>query len=484
MIRSILRNFSVFAAATVVDRVVTFLFLVYAARALGPDVFGQFLLIGTYVLFFTMLFTAGVTPVAMREIVRARDNPGPVLEQVLSLRLVLGACAYALLLLITGLVLPAGTFLPMAAIAGTSLVLDAFKDSYTAYHSASERMTIPSVFQVANTVLTSASGAVLLYLGFGILPLLAASALVNLLLIVVWHFLFSTRFQRYRVRVAVSAWKHMLLMAASIAPLMLVFQVNRLANVMMLSLIGGPVPPERAVGYYGPAQQIANVPLGFMHGLRYAMVPPVANKMNRGERIDAEFAIALKVAIVFLSFPMLVATSLFPGEILNLAFGKEYLPSTVPLQFLGAAAALAIAASFPETFVISNPEKDFLRFLPGALVTLVVNVGLCLALIPTHGAAGAAFAFMLARVAHLFFFLYYSRAVLPLDSLGLKPLWGPLAILSATYAACLLVRAAIESPVLGLLAVTGLSAAGMLAAGQRELILLASKAVRRGRGAI
>lgn len=127
-------------------------------------------------------------------------------------------------------------------------------------------MIIPSAFRVLNGSLMATSGAVLLYLDFGLLALLAGGALVNLLVTVAWHVLFSTRFQRYRIRFAVSAWKQMLIMVAPIAPLQLAVQFNRLASVIMLSLVSGPIPRERAVGYFGPAQQIANFPLGFLFG--------------------------------------------------------------------------------------------------------------------------------------------------------------------------------------------------------------------------
>jgi O-antigen/teichoic acid export membrane protein len=481
VIRAILRNFSAFAAAALVDRVVTFFFLLYAARMLGPDAFGQFLLVGTYVLFFTMVFTAGITPVALREIVRAGDQSGHVVDQVLSLRLVLGISAYVLLLLITAAVLPVDIFLPMAAIAGTALILDAFKDSFAVYHSAQGRMAIPSAFQATNTLLTSASGALLLHLGHGVLPLLTASALVNLVLTVGWHFLFSTRIRKYRVSIALAAWKDMLLLAAPIAPMMIIFNFNRLASVVMLSAVSGPIPRDRSIGYFGPAQQLANVPLGFIVGLRYAMMPPIAAKMNRGERIDEEFALSLRVAIVFLAFPMAVATSLFPGELLQLAFGEQYLQSAAILRFLGLAAALTIASFFPETFVISQPEKQFSRFLPGAIATLLANLVLCAALIPYYGAQGAACAFLVSRAMHLLFFLHYSRQVLSLDSLGMGRLVPPIIVLVLTYAACAGAVQAIDSLLPRIAAVTGLCAMGCLAAGGRDLARLWSAFSRRGR---
>lgn len=483
MLRSILRNFSAFGAALVVSRVITFLFLVYAARVLGPEAFGQYLLIGTYVMFFSVTFMSAMLPVAVREIVRQRDNPRLVLEQVLSLRLVLGLLAYAMLILVTGLVLPAPTFLPLAALAGTVLVVGAFQSSFTAYHTAFEQAVIPGAFQAAGAILTATSGVVLLYLDFGIVALFAAGAVVNLVVTVGWHVLFSTRFQRYRIRFAVSAWKHMLIMTAPFAPLQLAVQFNRLASVMMLSLVGGPIPRDRAVGYFGPAQQIANLPMPLLLLLRRVMVPPVANKLNLGERLDEEFAVALKVAVVFFSFPLLVATSVFASEILLLVFGQGYLQSALPLKFLGGAAALAIAAILPETFILSYPEMKFTRFLPGAVVPLLINLALCLVLIPTYSVAGAAFAILVARGVHLIFTLYYCRELLPLDSLGFARMRGPIAVLCAAYAGCLFADQAVEQTALRGLTVVALAVAGMLAAGHRELGWLWGVIFRRARPA-
>jgi len=484
MIRSILRNFTALGAAHITNRIIEFLFLVYAARVLGSEVFGQYLLIGTYVALFSIAFTAGVMPVAVREIVRQRDNPRPVLEEVLSLRLLLGLLAYAMLILITALVLPAPTFLPLAALAGTALLFDAFKDSFAAFHSAFERMVIPSAFQVASGMLTAMSGVVLLYLDFGIVVLLSAGAIVNLVVTVGWHVLFSARFQRYRIRFAVSVWKRMLIMAAPVAPLQFAYQFNRLVSITMLSLVGGPIPRERAVGYFGPAQQIANLPMSLLFLLRRAMVPPIANKLNRGERLDEEFSVALKVAVVFLSFPLLVATSVFASESLLLTFGPEYLQSALALKFLGGAAALAIAAILPETFMISYPETKFSRFLPAAYVPLLINLALCLILIPIYSIAGAAFAILVARGASLSFAFYYCWVLSPVGWLGFARLLGPLAVLCGAYAACLLAAHAVEHSAWRALAVASLTFAGMLVAGHRELGWLWALTIRRARHAV
>ena len=466
-------------AAFVGDRIVAFLFLVYVARVLGPEGFGQYLLIGTYVTFFSVTFTAGLVPVAVREMVRRRGDAGAVLGQVLSLRLLLGLAAYAVLLLVVCLVLPAETFLPLAAIAGVALVADAFKDAYGAYHNAQERMEIPAAFQLLASVLAALAGASLLYFGFGLLALIGGGAAANLLVVLAWHAFFARRFPSYRIRFAFAAWKQLLVLIAPIAPLQLAVQFNRLASVMMLSLVGGPLAKERAVGYFGPAQQIANFPLGLLFGLRRAIVPPVAHKLHSGERIDEEFAAALKVALVFFAFPLFVATSLLATEILVLVLGAGYVEAAPTLRLLGVAAAFWITATIPETFLIAFPERNVTRFLGGALMPLMLNVALCAALIPIYSIEGAAAATLAGRAAHLAFALYYCYALLPVARVRAVRFAVPLAVLGAAYAACGLAALSIEALAPRMLSVALLAACGMIAAGRRELAGLAAVAFRR-----
>jgi O-antigen/teichoic acid export membrane protein len=330
-------------------------------------------------------------------------------------------------------------------------------------------MAIPGAFQVAGSILTATSGAVVLYMGCNLITLISVAAIVNLLLTVAWHAHFYTRFQRYRVRFSVSVWKQMLVKVAPLAPLQFATQFNRLASMIMLSFVAGPVSAERAAGYFGPAQQIAYFPLGFLFGLRRAVVPPVADKLNRGERIDQDFAFGVTVAVILFSFPLFVATWFFAKEILLLVFGPGYMESALPLQFLGGAAALWIAAIFPESFLISYPEQKLTRFLFGAYIPPLINIALCIALIPAYGIVGVAFAALASRAVYLIFVLNYCRLFLPLGALSFVRFLGPLAVLSVAFVGCVLAAQSIEQLALRVLAVVALALTGMFVAARREL---------------
>lgn len=483
MFRSVLRNFSAFGAAHIVERVIVFFYLIYIARTLGPQQFGLYLLIGTYISLLTMVSTSGVMPVAVREIVRQRSAPQSIVECVLSLRLILAIAGYAVLLGFVALTAPMRGMLPLAAVAGTALVLDAYKDTFAAYHTAFERVSIPSIFQVAVSVSSTTLGVLLLHLGYGLLALFTSAALVNLATTLAWHVYFSTNFLRYRNRLDFRDLKRLLVMILPTAPLYLAVQINNVVSIMMLSLVKGPMPPARAVGYFGPAQQIARFPLGFLFGLRRVMVPPVADKLHRGQSIEKEFATSLKFVVVFLSFPVLVATSIFARELILLAFGPNYLEAAVPLQFLGGAVALWIAAIIPESFLIAYPERNMLRFLPGAYLPVIVNITLCFALIPHYGMAGAALAILAARSLHLSFVIYYCRAVLPLQAVRFVSFLRPLLWLTSSYIASVTVASHGNDSAARTIAIIFLSLLGIAAAGRDQLAELRSF-VRQRRAAL
>jgi hypothetical protein len=103
-----------------------------------------------------------------------------MLEQILSLRLLLGMLAYAALILISWLMQPTAAFLPLAAIAGRPrdrCIQGRVSPPITRIRTHA----IPSAFTIIIGSVTAIVGCVLLYLDAGLLVLFAASACINLL---------------------------------------------------------------------------------------------------------------------------------------------------------------------------------------------------------------------------------------------------------------------------------------------------------------
>ena len=103
MFKSVAKNFSIITAATIIVAVITFLFITFVARQFGPSLFGKYILITVYVQVTTMIISAGLLPIALRELARDRENAPELFDDILSLRLTRGIAGYLTLVLIMAL---------------------------------------------------------------------------------------------------------------------------------------------------------------------------------------------------------------------------------------------------------------------------------------------------------------------------------------------------------------------------------------------
>lgn len=96
-------------------------------------------------------------------------------------------------------------------------------------------------------------------------------------------------------------------------------------------------------------------------------------------------------AALLLALPVALSLILFAEEAVTLAFGSEYTSlAAVPLAVLSASELLSVMFGSVAMFLImTGHERDTLL---GQGLALVLNGVLCLVLIPTHGAEGAAWA--------------------------------------------------------------------------------------------
>jgi O-antigen/teichoic acid export membrane protein len=96
--------------------------------------------------------------------------------------------------------------------------------------------------------------------------------------------------------------------------------------------------------------------------------------------------------IFIFNLPLLIIMLLFPGAVINLLFGAEYLQAETSLRFL------SIGIFFYSLFQISENLLSMAgkskRILINLIIAVIVSIGLNLFLIPRYGIDGAAFSTM------------------------------------------------------------------------------------------
>lgn len=420
MFRSVAKNFSILTGAQLANAAMVFLFFAFVARQFGPDLFGKYILINAYVRLVSLVINAGLAPIAFRELARHRDDAAELFADIVSMRLALAIAGYVVLITVLASLSEDRELLRLMAIAGLPLISDAFAHSYAAYYTAHERMSVPSAYAIASTALTVLAGVTLLLTGFGLFALIASSALVSIISATVWSAVFRARTLRFTIRVRFAAWRRLIMLVIPFAPIHVSNQLNRVLNVILLGHLRGPLPMEQSVGYYSPAQSVTNTVVMLVMGLRQVLIPPVTVKLSQGYTVTSEVDLAMKVVVAAFCLPLLLGTSFMAPELIALLFGNQYIPSAEALVVLGWAGALQIAAMVPESFLFSHPEHKVQEYIPGAVISVLVNAILCVLLIAEHGIIGAAAAAVGARTVYLAFATHYCRRQMRSKSLRLR----------------------------------------------------------------
>jgi O-antigen/teichoic acid export membrane protein len=420
MFQVVARNFSILTAEQIASGAIIFLFIAFTARQLGPAQFGTFVLIGAYVRLVALTVSAGVGPIAFRELARHRNDALELFNDILSMRLALGVAGYVGLIAVARLIGEDREVLGLLAIAAVTLILDPFNDSYAAYYTAHERVGIPSTVGVSSMALSAVVGIVVLLSGFGLAVLIVSEAVTSVLVTVVWTFVFRSRMLRFTLRARFAEWKRLLMLIAPFVPVQFCNQLNRVLNVVLLGRLSGPIPTEESVGYYGPASSTTNTAVVLVMSLRRALIPPVTARLTEGHSVTYELDLASKMVLAFFALPLLLGTSFMAPQVISLLFGEHYAPSAAALVILGWAGALQIAATVLEAFLFSYPTHRVQDYIMGAFIPVLVNALLCVLLIEQYGFVGAAAGAVAGRLVYLIYLAHYCRQRLGSEALRLQ----------------------------------------------------------------
>jgi O-antigen/teichoic acid export membrane protein len=239
-------------------------------------------------------------------------------------------------------------------------------------------------------------------------------------------------------------------------------------GVLLTSALAG----RAEAGVFGAVGRYALAGLLIMQGLRVAVAPQLSRLLGAEHRREAaRIYRRTTLGIVLLSWPAYLLLAAFAPAFLTL-FGAEFADGSAPMAVLAAAMLVNVGVGLVQTVLLMSGNSR--GHLLAAGCGLVLNVNLCVVLIPRHGALGAAIAWSLGIVCENMI-----AAVLARRALG-EPLFGRALVGTAVATAAATGLAAAAGALLGGRGLLGLGIALVLL----TLAGLASLASRRVRQAL
>jgi O-antigen/teichoic acid export membrane protein len=192
-------------------------------------------------------------------------------------------------------------------------------------------------------------------------------------------------------------------------------------------LLGYFRPPAEVGLYQAAAQSVSPLYVGTF-AVGSIAAPMIASLYNRGEhaRLEEAFRVSSKW-ILYSTLIVFTAIAAGPRDLLKMFFGAKYLNGTTPLMILSIGALIDNADGTARSMLLlTGNQKMLLRI---AAMSLILQFGLDLYLIPRYGIAGAAVAEVAASILLSASMLVAVKRVLgmsPYDRRYLKGLlaWG------------------------------------------------------------
>ncbi|MCI4625257.1 MAG: flippase [Candidatus Magnetoovum sp. WYHC-5] len=398
--KTILINTTFIFFSSVLAKLINVLFIVYASRVLGPSNFGIYALIGTLTFLFSYFTSFGITPMGVREIARNRQGVEELFNNILAIRICFIAISYFLLYLTVNLLNYSEEIKTLVYISAISIFFSTFTSTFHILYMAFERMVIPSLVTVLNSIINTILGLTALYLGYGLLGVIWSGVFINVVGAILSGIWVRKMFFKYRLSVNLKLWIDLLKQALPFALILFFQQANRHLAVLFLSKLPAPVPQTQAVGLFNSASALPQSAMMVPASIRQALLPTISVNRDDLEKIKTIIDKITRYILIFVSVPLVVLTTFFSKQIITILFGKAYIESAPALIILGF--AYALQAFNTSANVTLSSSRDITRVIPWVGSVTVFNVLLIIPLIYYYSFVGAAVAVLISMTVNTY----------------------------------------------------------------------------------
>jgi O-antigen/teichoic acid export membrane protein len=393
-LRDALRNLSLKAVSLGLERGGRFLVAVAAAACLGQTSFGRFVFASTITAMFAFGTDLGLGIWTTRTLARDRSDAEHVVRLGLTLR-VIAALPYALAIAATALVVGRGEARPAIAWLGVAALLNAFADHFAAVLRGYERFADEARLNTLRAVLTTVAGLLALGIGRSLGTLCAGTAVASL-----GGFLYGLAMLVgiRQARSAGGAFPDRGDVWATLRQSLPIWFAGLLSLVYFKvdTLFLHAMTGDAELGAYGAAYKLFEGALLLPVVLLSVTFPQLAR--THGDTL-AQRRLERQLAALLLGLGLGVGGIYFfgRGPLIEVVFGAEFRRAEESLAVLALGLPVLYVNFGLTHFLVARDRERATTLL--ALMMLVLNVALDVALIPHGGGPGAAGATVLSELA-------------------------------------------------------------------------------------
>jgi len=403
--------------------IVSFLVGVYIARYLGPENYGLFNYVISFVGLFGFLSSLGLNGILNREIIKDHNRKDALIGTSFYLK-VAGSILAILTVFIVSIISTDDNFtLILIWLFSLKYIPQAFDvvDVYFKSQVLSKKVVIANV---TAGLVSSILKLLLIFLDKGIFWLTTIYILDSFLIAFILLFYFKKMGEYFR------KWRFDLNIAKDLLrdswPLILsgvaVGIYTKIDQVMIKNMLG-----DEQVGLYAVAVKLSELWYFIPAIITMSLFPALVNAYKKSEEIFNKRISNLYFFMFWCSFLIAISTTFLAKPVIEILFGQQYLGSITVLQiYIWSGIFVFLDFTSTKYLLIANYTKIYLN---RAIIGAVINVSLNFILIPKMGIVGGAISTLIAYALAIFSILFYKKtrkhSLLIIDSIiGFKKIFN------------------------------------------------------------
>jgi O-antigen/teichoic acid export membrane protein len=454
-------------------KLLSFGFSVLVVRHLGAAEYGQYAAALAFGAIFVFMADLGLSPYAVREVARRRDQPGGEEEiralygNLLALRLLLSLATAVLLVAAAWLTGRPAMMVGAIALGAVGLVIHSVYGASEAVAAGSERLDLPAAARVLYQLLFVLLGAAALWFGLGYYGLIFANlAAIAAMTWMGWRVIRQLGVRP--TRAAISCWPALLRASVPFGVIGFTLGLSYRFDSVLLSVYRSDVE----TGYYNAAYNLVFSATVLSNAINTALYPSLArDAASSAGGLWHTYERALRYLMV-IALPIAAGIWAVADELVPFLFTTSYLPAAAVLRIVIWVVPLMFASEFLGYVVVIRGDEG--RVARSVAISTGLNVALNLVLVPRFGLTAAAVMTVATELVLVGQYLWLLRAELRQIDLG-RAVGRPLA---AALIMSGLVLALHDLPLVAVVALAALAYAGLLlalgVAGRDELQFLRS----------
>lgn len=390
MTKTISQNTTYLTIASVLQKVLAFVYFTVLANAIGVEGTGKYFFALSFTTIFVVFIDLGFTNVFIREAARSKEKVQSYLSTLLVFKLGMSVLVYgAAAMTINLLGYPADTRI-LVYVSGLTMVFDTMHLTLYGALRALGDLRYEGIGMAVSQLATLVLGSIFLWFQLPLVYLVLAFTIPSVcnvvfastMLIKKFHIPIVLRFDRVLFR-------HLAIIAIPFAIAAVLSRVYSYADTMILSRMLG----DAAVGIYSIPYKITFAFQFIPMALIAAMYPKFSELYATDKQRLAYVFEQGMMYLLLIAVPITIGIFVLAPAIITLLYEDAYLASIVPLQIL-ILSLLVSFISFPIGALLNACDRQVAQTkIVG--IALVVNIVVNLLLIPVIGVPGAAIAAVL-----------------------------------------------------------------------------------------